>query len=761
MKIHSLGFPRIGKERELKKALEQYWKEEISENSLNDVAKKLREERLYMQSGLDFIPVNDFSLYDHILDTSILLGIIPERFQTESGGLDQYFRMARGLAPIDAKGEGVPALEMTKWFDTNYHYLVPEFTKNSQPSLNAEKLLSEIKEAQDLLNDPKKCKPVLVGPLTFLRLGKEKDESDKKDLIAPLTELYAELFRKLAKAGIDWIQCDEPILATDLEPDWQNAFKAVYKVLSSQGLNILLTSYFGSLEENISLLAELPVHGVHLDAIRGKKDIDVFLKLRRKDQVLSLGVVDGRNIWKSDIVAILDFLEPLKKELNDALWIAPSCSLLHVPISLENEVALKSDIKNWLSFAKEKIEELVLIKEALEKGRSAVQIDLDKNQKAIESRKKSGLVHNRGVQEKLSLITEDFMHRKMPYEKRAALQKQLFNLPLFPTTTIGSFPQTKEIRANRYRFKKGEISEIAYKDFIKNEIKYVIQRQEEIGLDVLVHGEAERNDMVEYFGERLNGFAFTQGGWVQSYGSRCVKPPIIFGDISRPEPITVEWSVYAQSLSEKPVKGMLTGPVTILNWSFVRDDQERAKTCRQIALAIREEVLDLEKSGIRIIQIDEAALREGLPLRKRDWQSYLDWAIGSYKISANGVTNQTQIHTHMCYSEFNDIISAIAEMDADVITIEASRSDMKLLDAFDAFKYPNAIGPGLYDIHSPKIPSIATMEALLQAALKKIPKEKLWINPDCGLKTRHWEEVIPALENMVALAKKTRENSSS
>jgi 5-methyltetrahydropteroyltriglutamate--homocysteine methyltransferase len=613
--------------------------------------------------------------------------------------------------------------------------------------------LNQIDQAKSQGLNPK---PVIIGPVTYLWLGKSKDNSNKLDLLSSLLPIYRELFEKLQNAGVQWVQVDEPILVIDLEKPWQEAIKHTYQYLSNSKVKILLATYFGTLAENIEIACDLPTAGLHIDAINAQDEVEKISNLLPKNRILSIGVINGRNIWKTDLNKTLDWLEPISKSFGENLWIAPSCSLLHSPVDLDSETNLNPEIRNWLAFSKQKLVELQIISRALKGGRESVASELMENKAAIESRAKSPLVHNPKVQGALSKMKPELGSRASTYTQRAIKQAAIFNLPKLPTTTIGSFPQTAEIRQARGKYKAGVLSEADYEKAMQSEIARSVQEQEKLGLDVLVHGEAERNDMVEYFGEQLNGFTCSQFGWVQSYGSRCVKPPILFGDISRPTAITVAWSSYAQSLTNKPMKGMLTGPVTILNWSFVRDDQPRSVTCYQLALAMRDEVLDLEKAGIRVIQIDEAALREGLPLRRSQWKQYLNWAVESFRITANGVKDETQIHTHMCYSEFNDIIESISQMDADVITIETSRSDMELLDVFDKFKYPNEIGPGVYDIHSPNIPTIEHVLNLMNQAKKRIPEDRLWINPDCGLKTRQWSEVITALSNMVAAAKELR-----
>ncbi len=756
---HNLGFPRIGARRELKFALESYWRGQSSLDALKATGAALRQRHWQEQAGLDLVPVGDFSFYDQVLDMSFTLGNLPERVQGFEGDvLDNVFRVARGRSAASAEAHadccgGVAAGEMTKWFDTNYHYIVPEFTADTVFRLDASRLLAQLAESQ---TQGVRAKPVIVGPVTYLALGKAKDGCERLALLPQLLTVYAELLEALAAEGVEWVQIDEPILVTELDADWRHAFETAYHQLKSCRVKLLLATYFGQLAENQYLAANLPVAGLHVDAINGRDDVLPLIGLLPAHKVLSLGVINGRNIWKTDLTAVLDWLEPLAERLGDRLWIAPSCSLLHVPVDLASEQKLDPELKSWLAFARQKLDELAVLATALNQGRAAVAEPLAANQAALAARRASPRVHNPRVQAAVARIDAGLGMRESHYTKRAPKQAEHLRLPAYPTTTIGSFPQTAEIRQARADFKAGRLDVAAYKAAMQAEIARAVREQETLGLDVLVHGEAERNDMVEYFGEQLDGYAFSQFGWVQSYGSRCVKPPILFGDISRPNPMTVEWITYAQSLTDKPMKGMLTGPVTILNWSFVRDDQPRSLSCKQLALAIREEVLDLEKAGVGIIQIDEAALREGLPLRKSQWQDYLDWAVESFRITANGVRDETQIHTHMCYSEFNDIIEAIAGMDADVITIETSRSDMELLDAFDDFNYPNEIGPGVYDIHSPNIPNEAHIVQLMQKAAERIPPERLWVNPDCGLKTRQWAEVIPALRNMVAAAQRLR-----
>ncbi|WP_175804546.1 5-methyltetrahydropteroyltriglutamate--homocysteine S-methyltransferase [Burkholderia ambifaria] len=756
---HNLGFPRIGAKRELKFGLERYWKGESSRDELKALGAELRERHWNDQRDLDLAPIGDFSFYDQVLDMSFTLGNLPKRVQGFDGDvLDNYFRVARGRSAQAADEHaaccgGVSAGEMTKWFDTNYHYIVPEFHADTNFSLDPSCLLQQLAEARAL---GVATKPVILGPVTYLWLGKAKDDSDRLALLPKLLPVYGALLDTLTAQGVEWVQIDEPILVTELDAEWRQALRAAYAALETRRIKLLLATYFGPLRDNLTLAASLPVDGLHVDAINARDEVDALVRELPGDRVLSVGAINGRNIWKTDLNATLDWLEPLAKQLGDRLWIAPSCSLLHVPVDLASEEKLDAEIRSWLAFALQKLDELKVLATALNEGRDKVADALAANAAAIDSRRRSPRVNNPAVKAALARIDAQLGNRASPYMQRAPKQSARLNLPAFPTTTIGSFPQTAEIRQARSQFKSGALDEAGYRAAMQAEIERSVREQESLELDVLVHGEAERNDMVEYFGEQLDGYAFSQFGWVQSYGSRCVKPPILFGDISRPKAMTVEWITYAQSLTNKPMKGMLTGPVTILNWSFVRDDQPRSVSCYQLALAIRDEVLDLEKAGVRVIQIDEAALREGLPLRRAQWGEYLKWAVEAFRITANGVQDDTQIHTHMCYSEFNDIIASIADMDADVITIETSRSDMELLDAFDSFRYPNEIGPGVYDIHSPNIPTQDHIVGLMKKAAERIPAERLWVNPDCGLKTRQWAEVIPALTNMVAAAKTLR-----
>ncbi|HEV2503595.1 MAG TPA: 5-methyltetrahydropteroyltriglutamate--homocysteine S-methyltransferase [Mesorhizobium sp.] len=764
----TLGVPRIGPRRELKFALESYWSGKSSASDLLETARALRAANWIEQvrRGVTRIPSNDFSLYDHVLDTAVMVGAIPPAYQWDGGELplDSYFAMGRGsqgeassACAHPGHGHGVTALEMTKWFDTNYHYMVPELTDDQVFSLATTKPVDHFLEARQLGIH---TRPVILGPVTFLKLAKSHQEGfNPISLLPRLLPVYEELLRKLAAAGADWVQIDEPALVLDLIPNERHAFEFAYGRLAGAvpGLKLMLATYFGSLGDNLDTALSLPVAGLHVDLVRAPQQLEKVVLGARKDLVLSLGLVDGRNVWRANLASILDRVEPiLAVRAPQYLEIAPSCSLLHVPVDLEIETALDPDITPWLAFALQKVDELAVLSEALSKGRSAVAAQLQASTDAVRARSLSLKVHDPLVEGRLAGVGDAMKRRQADFGERRHRQDRKLGLPAFPTTTIGSFPQTAEVRKARSAHAKGELSYIDYEAFLKRETESAIRWQEEIGLDVLVHGEFERNDMVQYFGEQLSGFAFTQHAWVQSYGSRYVRPPIIFGDVSRPNPMTVRWWQFAQSLTVKPVKGMLTGPVTILNWSFVRDDLPRETVSRQIALAIRDEVADLEAAGAAMIQIDEAALREGLPLRKSDWKAYLDWAVESFRICSSGVADETQIHTHMCYSEFNQIIDAIAAMDADVISIETSRSRMELLDAFKSFKYPNEIGPGVYDIHSPRVPEVGEMAELLVLASKRIGENQLWVNPDCGLKTRRWEEVRPALVNMVAAAHQLR-----
>jgi 5-methyltetrahydropteroyltriglutamate--homocysteine methyltransferase len=766
--VATLGTPRIGPRRELKSALESYWSGKSDAATLLGVAAGLRAANWARQKalGVTIIPSNDFSVYDHVLDTSVMIGAIPEAYgwQGQKVPLDIYFAMARGAQggePQDCghahHSVGAPAQEMTKWFDTNYHYMVPELGADQTFTLSSLKPLDEFLEAKALGYT---TRPVLLGPVTYLKLAKSKQPGfEPLSLLPGLLPVYIEILRRLAANGAEWVQIDEPCLVLDLNDEERGALRATYERFTRAlpNLKIMLATYFGELRDNLDTAVSLPVAGVHLDLVRAPQQLDEALAKAPNGLVLSLGVIDGRNVWRADLPSIVQKLESVvARRGSDHVQIAPSCSLLHVPIDLQLEESLDPDVKSWLSFAVQKMKELSTIGQALAGNKVAVRSALDESAAAVAARKSSAKVHDPKVAARLASLTPAMATRSSAYSVRAEMQRQRFKLPPFPTTTIGSFPQTAEVRKARAAHVKGSLSDAAYQAFLKEETARAIKWQEEIGLDVLVHGEFERNDMVQYFGEQLSGFAFTKHAWVQSYGSRCVRPPILYGDVSRPKPMTTGWWLYAQSLTRKPVKGMLTGPVTILNWSFVRDDIPRSEACRQIALAIRDEVADLEKAGATMIQIDEAALREGMPLRRDQWKAYLDWAVECFRLAASGVRDETQIHTHMCYSEFNDIIDAIARMDADVISIETSRSKMELLGCFKDFRFPYEIGPGVYDIHSPRVPPVEEMVSLLNLARKRLADHQLWINPDCGLKTRKWDDVRPALVNMVAAAREIR-----
>jgi 5-methyltetrahydropteroyltriglutamate--homocysteine methyltransferase len=744
----NLGFPRIGGHRELKTAVESYWAGKSSADELLKTAASLRARHWLVQqkAGISHIPSNDFSLYDQMLDTIAMLGAVPPRYGHKGGdvSLDLYFAMARGR-------QDAAAMEMTKWFDTNYHYIVPELTADSSFTPSSTKAVYEFKEAKFLGIT---TRPVLIGPVTFLKLAKMRDGSDRWALLPKILPVYQQMLKALAEAGAEWVQIDEPILVSDLDAATKDAFSDAYSELTGVPVKILLATYFGAVGDNAQTLVALPVAGVHLDLVRAPEQLADVAKALPRERILSLGLINGRNIWKSGLTDGERLIEEAIKLHGDKLFVGPSCSLLHSPVDLGTETKLDAELRGWLAFATQKLTEISALADSANGKRDGAYFQ--EHSRAVGSRVTSTRIHDAAVKQRLAAVTPDMAERSTPFKERIALQQSILKLPLLPTTSIGSLPQTKEIRELRATFKKGGLDQAAYEKALEDKTAEAMRWQDEIDIDVPVHGEYERNDMVEYFGEQLKGFVFTERAWVQSYGSRCVKPPIIFGDVSRPEPMTVRWTQMAQKYTRKPVKGMLTGPVTILQWSFVRDDQPRSETCKQIALAIRDEVLDLEKAGVKIIQIDEAALREGLPIRKSDWQHYLDWAVQSFRLTASGVRAETQVHTHMCYSEFNDIIAAVAAMDADVISIETSRSAMELLEAFVSFKYPNDIGPGVYDIHSPRVPTQGEMEDLLNKALKVLSPQQLWVNPDCGLKTRGWKEVEPALVSMVAAAKAVR-----
>lgn len=772
VRTHTLGFPRMGAQRALKFALESFWRGDSSEAELQATAAQLRQQHWQAQAdaGLGCVTVGDFALYDHVANHIQLLGCEPARFgfDAHTPELARYFAMARGVSAQAENHQGCsagctaqhhttgqPALEMTKWFDTNYHYLVPEFSAHTQFHLASERLFAEVAEAQALGH---RVKAVLLGPLSFLWLGKSKAAGfDRFSLLEQLLPVYETVLARLKAQGVEWVQIDEPILGLDLPDVWRHAFEPSYWQLARSAPKLLLATYFSPLAENLRLACQLPVAGLHVDAVRAPDELVGVADWLPSHKVLSVGIVDGRNIWRTDLDAALQKLRPVADKHQGELWLAPSCSLLHVPFSLEAETQLDAEVKSWLAFAVEKLDELRVLATALSQGEAAVDDELHAARTALAARRASPRVHRATVAARIAAAAPGADQRASAFPARQKAQRARLKLPLLPTTTIGSFPQTAEIRAARAAFKRGALDAAHYLQKMEAEIALAVRKQEALGIDVLVHGEAERNDMVEYFGEQLDGFAFTANGWVQSYGSRCVKPPIIYGDVARPTPMTVAWTQYAQSLTAKPMKGMLTGPITILQWSFVRDDQPRATTADQIAWAIRDEVCDLEAAGIAIIQIDEPAIREGLPLRRAGWKSYLERATRAFRISASGVRNDTQIHTHMCYSEFNDILPAIASMDADVITIETSRSDMELLQGFGDFLYPNEIGPGVYDIHSPRVPDVQEMAALLEKAAEVVPVEHLWVNPDCGLKTRGWPETEAALRHMVQAAQEVRE----
>ncbi|MBZ9782942.1 5-methyltetrahydropteroyltriglutamate--homocysteine S-methyltransferase [Pseudomonas sp. REP124] len=761
---HTLGFPRIGADRELKKALEAYWKGDLDRTALENVGRQLRATHWQLQkdAGIDLLPVGDFAWYDQVLSHSLAFGVIPERFAStrdERGlpTLDTLFAMARGASAscCGEHGQGQYAQELTKWFDTNYHYLVPEFSVDQQFKLSWEQLFNEVDEAKALGHN---VKPVIIGPLTYLWLGKAKGaDFDKLDLLERLLPLYGEILGRLAAQGVEWVQIDEPILTLDLPQEWKNAFERAYHILQYSPLKKLVATYFSGLQDNLGLAVGLPVQGLHIDAVRAPDQLLHVLDRLPIYKILSVGLVNGRNVWRCELEPVLEQLQFAQERFGENLWVSSSCSLLHSPVDLEREDKLDPELKSWLAFAVQKCGEIAVLRDALNDPQAPkVQAALAESRAIAASRAQSPRIHKADVQARVDAIDARDSQRQSPFAQRIEQQRARLKLPAFPTTTIGSFPQTGSIRLARQSYKQGKLSANDYHDAMRHEIRHAIQIQERLGLDVLVHGEAERNDMVEYFAEQLDGYLFTRFGWVQSYGSRCVKPAVIYGDLSRPQAMTVDWISYAQNQTDKIMKGMLTGPVTMLMWSFPREDVSRKVQAQQLALALRDEVVDLEAAGIRIVQIDEAAFREGLPLRRAQWQEYLEWAVETFRLSASGVRDETQIHTHMCYSEFNDVIQAIAAMDADVITIETSRSDMELLEAFKAFDYPNDIGPGVYDIHSPRVPDTAQIVDLMSKAVKRIPAERLWVNPDCGLKTRAWPETEAALVNMVAAARQLR-----
>ena len=752
MQLNSLGFPRIGRRRELKFALEKYWRGESTQAELHEVAKELRRTHWQWQvdAGIEQVPVGDFAFYDQVLTLSATLNAIPDRHRGEGAiDLDTLFRVARGRAPT---GTDAPASEMTKYFNTNYHYLVPELKQDQVFSIAYEQFFDEVAEAQSL---GYQAKPVLLGPVSYLYLAKTVGQDfDKLSLLPNLVKAYADILARFAAQGVTWVQLEEPILALELAADWQAAISEAYQALKTAQVKILLTSYYGSISHHQALVSALPVAGLHLDLVTAPEQLALFANALRSDQILSVGVVNGRNVWAAEVDLIVERIGGVARDLGQRLWIGTSCSLLHSPVDLEVETTLAPALRQQLAFAKQKLLELANVRQLLLAPESVAAKAIVNT--CLARREAKAQAADAKVIARVNALTPADYERVSEFTERQAVQQRKYRLPLLPTTTIGSFPQTPAIRGLRSRWRKGELSDAQYTEQLQQVTRDTIDRQLKLGIDVLVHGEAERNDMVEYFGEQLEGVGFTKNGWVQSYGSRCVKPPLIYGDVSRPKAMTVDWAVFAQSLTDKPVKGMLTGPVTILHWSFAREDISRDTIATQLALAIRDEVVDLQNAGIGIIQIDEPAFREGLPLKQSEWQAYLDWAVNAFKLSAAGVIDETQIHTHMCYSEFNDTIAAIAAMDADVITIETSRSRMELLNAFEDFEYPNEIGPGVYDIHSPNTPSVEAMVHLIEKAAQKVPVRQLWVNPDCGLKTRTWAEVEPALKNMVDATRELR-----
>ncbi|MET2947893.1 5-methyltetrahydropteroyltriglutamate--homocysteine S-methyltransferase [Vibrio owensii] len=751
---HILGYPRIGEKRELKFAQEKYWRGEIDQNELKQVGAALREKNWNTQTeaGLTFAAAGDFAWYDHVLTTTLLLGHVPKRHANGFPDLDTLFKVGRGQSQANCDCKGAAASDMTKWFNTNYHYIVPEFSKDDSFEVSWPQLFEEVNDA---IKAGHKVKPVLLGPLSYLYLGKEVEEGfDRLTLLPRILTAYQAILSKLVSLGVEWVQIDEPILSLELEDKWADAFKLGYQVIRSD-VKVLLTTYFDSVNDTLNKIIELPVDGLHVDLSASPEQLDEVVTKLPEDWILSAGVVNGRNVWRTDLSKQLERLQPVKDKIGDRLWVASSCSLLHSPVDLDLEPSLSEEVKSWFAFAKQKVTEVALLGRALDGDQNAI-LACDTYSQPIKDRKTATHVNKPQVQARLNSITASLGERSAPYVERAAHQAEVLDLPVLPTTTIGSFPQTGEIRVQRSAYRTGKLSEAEYHQALKGHIADAVKRQEALDLDVLVHGEAERNDMVEYFAENLAGFQTTKFGWVQSYGSRCVKPAIIVADIEREKPITVEWSTYAQSLTSKQMKGMLTGPVTILCWTFPREDITRKEIADQLALALRDEVSDLQDAGINIIQIDEPAIREGLPLKKRDHKAYLQWAVDAFKISAASAKPETQIHTHMCYSEFNEIIDSVAALDADVITIETSRSNMELLKAFEEFNYPNEIGPGVYDIHSPNIPTQEWIEGLLKKAAEKVPVQRLWVNPDCGLKTRNWAETEAALANLVSAAKKLR-----
>ncbi|WP_342372664.1 5-methyltetrahydropteroyltriglutamate--homocysteine S-methyltransferase [Propioniciclava soli] len=754
----NLGFPRIGRDRELKWEVERYWQGVSDATRLADLAATLRAThwRLQADRGFERIPSNDFSLYDQVLDTSVTLGAVPPRFGDrfdlatwDADALDGYFAMARGA-------HDVPALEMTKWFDTNYHYLVPELAPDQEFAYSSRQDAAMVREASAL---GVATRPVVIGPITFLRLAKRTDEGDTIELLDAVLPAYEAWLSDLVTAGATAIQLDEPALVLDLSEAEKAAYPRAYERLraAARGAEVMLATYFGGLRDNLSLAVGLPVDVLHVDLVRDPEQLDAVVAAAPEGLALSLGVVDGRNIWRADLTALHRRLAPAVAHLGaDRVQIAPSCSLLHVPVDVTRDTGLDAELATWLSFAVQRLDEVSVLTRALN-GDADAQAALADSAMAVAAHHASPRVLRPEVQDRLAHVTAEWGSRGLPYAERAPLQHERLGLPLLPTTTIGSFPQTADVRRHRASFRRGEVDAAEYRAGLQAATRACVRKQEELGLDVLAHGEFERTDMVEFFGEKLDGFTTTSHGWVQSYGSRCVKPPVIFGDIVRREPMTIDWASYAAGLTDRPLKGMLTGPVTILQWSFVRSDQPESVTTRQIALALRDEVTDLEAAGLPIVQVDEPALREGLPLRRADWDAYLAWATDAFRIAVSGVRPDTQIHTHMCYAEFGDVMDAIIALDADVISMEASRSGMQLLDELSAAQYPNEVGPGVWDIHSPRVPTAEEVDRLLGAAIAALGAAKLWVNPDCGLKTRGWPEVEASIETMVAAAERARD----
>lgn len=779
IKTHTLGYPRIGGRRELKRHIEAHWAGDQTEEGLALFCRELRAARWRTQhvAGVDLLPSNDFSLYDHMLDMSVLLGAVPERFGPveDAISLNTYFLMARGQTKKESCGcghdvastEGTAALEMTKWFDTNYHYLVPELRHDQAFSIRSEKPFTEFAEAKALGFT---TKPVLVGPVTFLTLAKPAHGAgtgsgnarsfDCLSLLPRLLPVYVEILQRLHAQGAEWVQMDEPVFATDLSAEQKGALSLAYETFANEvpGLRLLLTTYFGELRQNMNTFLTLPVAGVHVDGLRGASELERIISYmpQKKSRVLSLGLVDGRNVWRHNpALSLPRVVDAVAKLGAERVWLAPSCSLLHVPVSAAEETQLDAVLRQRLAFADEKLGELSRL------ARSGVSPDaratwLEENERVLTQVEADPRLKVAAVRGRCAAVDPQLARRSSAFPQRIARQQDLLGLPELPTTTIGSFPQTEAIRSARARWRKGGLDDAGYERAMEAEIAHAVKVQEEIGLDVLVHGEAERTDMVEYFGEMLDGFAFTRLGWVQSYGTRCVKPPLLFGDVSRPSPMTVRWSTHAQSLTKRPMKAMLTGPITILQWSLVRDDLPRAEVTRQLAFALRDEVNDLEAAGLKVIQVDEPALREGLPLRRDDRAKYLAWATEAFRLATSGVKDDTQIHTHMCYCEFGDVMEAISALDADVISLETSRSQLQALDELAAAHYANDVGPGVYDIHSPRVPSVEQIVELMRKAMTLLPRERLWINPDCGLKTRRWPETIAALKNLVEAARKLR-----